>query len=595
MKILIRTIIVVKLVLLFTFLLFSGKSLGANLISVSRSSLFFNEDTIEASHQRRIHLSEEEKSWLKRHNGEIRLAPDPFFPPYEFFNNEGVYSGIGADYIKLLQKKTGVNFRIVRYENWTEIITASKNREVDIIALAASTSQRREYLDFTQSHFTIRAVLITRSNVAGKLSLDNLKGMRVSVAKDYVWYDLLSSNYPDILIDTVPDAITGLRKVSFGLSDAVLASTAVSSYYMQQEGISNLKVAGETDFLIPLAIGVRNDWPELVSILNKGISLITEAEKEIILNKWIFHTEIPFYQSAKFWNFVLFTFLVMILLITSVLLINRRLKRMVKAKTFALRAEQNQLKDTNQELQAALIKAAESERLTKSFLANISHEIRTPMNSIMGFSQIIEMEDINASDRSYYAGQVVKSGQQLVEIINSIVNLSKVDAELIKPLRHNVSLHKIIEEVVELFQQRAQEVGLKLTIQLPQNVLSDSIETDATMVKQVLNNLLSNALKFTPSGSVMIGYHWTVSNVEFFVTDTGIGIPQEQKDSIFEPFVQLEDRDHLQAGGTGLGLTLAKRLVQALGGEIRVTSVLHQGTTVYFTLPLETGGAGAEK
>lgn len=594
MKILIRSIIVIKLLFLLAFLMFLEQVSAINLLNAQRSNEYF-EDSLEAIQHQQIHLTETEKKWLLRHNGEIRLAPDPYFPPYEFFNSEGRYCGIGDDYLKLLQKKTGVKFRIVRYKNWAEIINAAKKRDVDVIALAASTAQRREYLDFTQSHFTIRAVLITRSNVPGKLSLDNLKGMRVSVAKDYVWYDLLSNNYPDILIDTVPDAITGLRKVSFGLSDAVLASTAVASYYMQQEGISNLKVAGETDFLIPLAIGIRNDWSELVSILNKGISLITEAEKKEILNKWIFHTEVPFYQSRKFWNFMVFAFLIMTLLIGSILLINRRLKRMVRVKTFALRNEQNQLKNTNQKLQTALIKAAESDRLTKAFLANISHEIRTPMNSIMGFSQIIEMEDLSASDRSLYASQVVKSGQQLVEIINSIVNISKVDAEFIKPHWQKVHINAIIEEVVELYQPTAQKIGLKLSFQKQKVGLSDLVETDAVMVKQILNNLLSNALKFTPSGSVIIGYNWTSSDVEFFVTDTGIGIPQEYRDSIFEPFVQLEDNDRHHAGGTGLGLTLAKRLVQALGGQIRVKSVLHQGTTFYFSLPFENGEIGAGK
>ncbi len=588
MKVLVKCAIVVKILLMLAFLSFSEPILAVSVLGNLSNGLFF-EERLDADQHTHIHLTELEKNWLKRFNKEIKLAPDPYFPPYEFFDSEGEYCGIGADYMKLLQKKTGLRIRIVRYKSWAEIIGAAKSKEVDIIALAASTAQRSEYLNFTQSHFSIRAVLITRSNVTSKLSLDDLKGMRVSVAKDYVWYDLLSSKYPDILIDTVPDALTGLRKVSFGLSDAVLASTAVSSYYMKQEGISNLKVAGETNFLVPLSIGVRRDWPELVSILNKGIALITEAEKEEILNKWIFHIERPFYQTGKFWNLVLLTFLVMTLLIAIILFINYRLKGMVRSKTLALREEQNHLTNTNQKLQRALIKAAESDRLTKAFLANISHEIRTPMNSIMGFSQIIEMGDLSAYDRSYYAGQVVRSGQQLVEIINSIVDISKVDAEFIKPHLENVPIHSMIEDVVDLYQQRAEQKGLKIMIHLPNVSVFDVIETDVVMLKQILNNLMSNALKYTLSGKISIGCQWTGGMIEFFVADTGIGISQEYFDSIFEPFVQLEDNGRLQAGGTGLGLTLAKRLVQALGGEIRVDSSLHQGSTFYFTLSLENG------
>jgi len=252
----------------------------------------------------------------------------------------------------------------------------------------------------------------------------------------------------------------------------------------------------------------------------------------------------------------------------------------------ALKVEKEHLKRINYKLETALVKASESDRLTKAFLANISHEIRTPMNSIMGFAQILELGDLEETDQRHYAGLVVAKGQQLIDIINGIVNISKIESEVLTPHYKVVHLNKLFDEIINLFSQEAHQSGLKLDVQKQALVRSDIIETDEAMLKQVLNNLVSNAIKFTHEGSIVLSYNWQGEKVEFVVKDTGIGIPGERLDTIFEPFVQLEDKHHIQKGGAGLGLTLAKQLVKALGGELRVKSTYGQGTTFYFSIAL---------
>lgn len=250
----------------------------------------------------------------------------------------------------------------------------------------------------------------------------------------------------------------------------------------------------------------------------------------------------------------------------------------------ALEVEKDHLKSINNELEIALVKAAESDRLTKAFLANISHEIRTPMNAIMGFAQILELGDLDEIDQRHYAGLVVERGQQLIDIINSIVNISKIESQVLKPHWKMVRLNQVLGEVVEQFRQMAQQKGLKIDVQKTDSDKTDIVETDEVMLKHVLTNLVSNAIKFTREGSIVLCYKRLGEKVEFFVTDTGIGIPEERLDTIFEPFVQLEAKNQIQIGGVGLGLTLAKRLVRTLGGELRVNSVHGQGTTFYFAI-----------
>ncbi len=251
-----------------------------------------------------------------------------------------------------------------------------------------------------------------------------------------------------------------------------------------------------------------------------------------------------------------------------------------------LEKEQLELKRTNSELEKALVKAAESDRLTKAFLANISHEIRTPMNSIMGFSQILELGDLDAADQQHYTGLIVASGQQLINIINSIVDISKVDAEFVKPQKQKVNIGSLITDTLKQFQTQAQQAGLKLASHLPEDNPSCVVETDPVMVKQVLDILVSNAIKYTPSGSVLIGFKRISPAVEIFVADSGMGIPQQSRELIFEPFFQLSTTDAVYSGGAGLGLALARKLVHSLGGEISLKSAPHQGSIFYFSLPV---------
>lgn len=232
------------------------------------------------------YLSEDELRWLVDHP-EIRLAPDPQFLPIEHFDGNGKYVGIAADYISLIEKKLDVQFHKVHLENWDSVLKQSRNREVDLWGAATPTPQREAYMNFTRPFLELPAVILVRKRVTDDLSLKTLRGMKVAVISGYGIHDHILNEYPEIELDTVPDIRTGLKKVSMGMADALVTNIALATTYIEKEGITNLRIAGESGFVYRWALASRNDWPELSRILDKTLTQISPAERQAIYRKWV--------------------------------------------------------------------------------------------------------------------------------------------------------------------------------------------------------------------------------------------------------------------------------------------------------------------
>lgn len=290
------------------------------------------------SNQTKARLSPEEQAWLQAHPV-IRLAPDPEFRPIEFFDEKGSYDGIGADFVSLLSRKLGIRFEIVRYTNWDDVLKKAQNREVDLLNAVVQTPQREEFLIFPSAYLKIPSVIIARKTVNRDLTLEMLRGMQVVMVSGYGYVDLIRNKYPDIQIELVPDLKTALRKVSFGMADAFVGDLATASYYIEQEGISNLKLVGETDPPNISGFAVRSDWPELASILEKGIALITEEEKQAIYRKWIHLSVEPLLNRKQIRNIVAGSVALLFVLLSGFLLWTRTLNLLVRRRTRELQQE----------------------------------------------------------------------------------------------------------------------------------------------------------------------------------------------------------------------------------------------------------------
>ncbi len=238
-----------------------------------------------------------------------------------------------------------------------------------------------------------------------------------------------------------------------------------------------------------------------------------------------------------------------------------------------------------EELVTAKEKAEESDRLKSAFLANMSHEIRTPMNGILGFTDLLLIPDLDNEKKESYIKYVHQSGQRMLSTVNDIVEISKIEAGLVHVVTNETDLNERVDELVNFFLPEAEKKGLKLYIEELLPAEQTSLSTDRNKLDSILTNLIKNAIKYTGSGSIKVGCRAKDSNIEFYVQDTGIGIPKDRLEAIFERFIQADIHDTRLFEGSGLGLAISKSYVEMLGGKIWVESREKQGSVFYFTLP----------
>lgn len=248
-----------------------------------------------------------------------------------------------------------------------------------------------------------------------------------------------------------------------------------------------------------------------------------------------------------------------------------------------------ELKETEMALVRAKEKAMESDNLKSAFLANISHEIRTPMNGVLGFIELLNDDTITPETREQYISIIRKSSKQLLQLINDIIDISKIEANQLNIDIRECNINTVAKDIYLFYRNDKillEKENLNLKIQLPLSDEYAKIYTDESRLSQILMNVVDNAVKFTREGEIIIGYKQIDSKtIEFFIKDTGIGIPKDQYHLVFERFRQVDGSTTRKYGGTGLGLSISEGLAKLLGGAIRFESEVDHGTTFYVTLP----------
>lgn len=240
------------------------------------------------------------------------------------------------------------------------------------------------------------------------------------------------------------------------------------------------------------------------------------------------------------------------------------------------------------ELIIAKEKAEESDRLKSAFLANMSHEIRTPMNGILGFAALLKESNLSGAQQNEYIKIIEKSGERMLNIISEIVDISKIESGLMEVYLKATNINEIIEYVYDLLKSSAEDKKLHFSYTASLSSKEATIYTDGEKLYSVLTNLVKNSMKYTDFGMIEFGYNKRGDYLEFFVKDTGIGIPKDRQEAIFKRFIKADISDKMARQGAGLGLSIAKAFVEILGGKIWVESEEGKGSVFYFTLPYNT-------
>jgi two-component system, NarL family, sensor histidine kinase EvgS len=358
-------------------------------------------------------LTDDEKRWLIDHP-EITYSSDPDYPPIEFLNGKGEHDGMSKDIITLLGKKIGLRFNFVAAKSWTEVLKMGQKRRVDIWSSAAPTPQRREYMNFTKPYIKLPAVIIVKSDNENVQTLDTMRDKKFAITSGYAVHDFMIENHPELKIEAVPNVLTGLRMVSLGLVDAMIENIAVAALFMEQDGITNLRVGGKSGFTYNLAFASRKDLPILNSILEKGLARITHEETQDIYKTWMPQEEETWVTVKNLLVWALASLL--IFAVGSTFVWSLTLNKEVKQRTL--------------ELMGAKEEAEAANRAKSAFLSGMSHELRTPLNAILGYSDLLRglfFGPLNEKQLSYVS-QISESGKHLLALITDLLDMTKIEA-----------------------------------------------------------------------------------------------------------------------------------------------------------------------
>jgi len=296
----------------------------------------------------KVALTPEERQWLSLHNGQIRIGVT-VIPP-QVLRVNGKYKGLSIDYIHLMEHKLGCRFELVSYATWSEVVQAARVRQIDMIFAAQQTSERLTYILFTEPYIELPNMILVRKDRQGGSQLKEMKGWSVATSEGSAVHEYLKKEFGYLDLRPVPDELNGLMKVSMGEVDAMVVEVSRASYYIEKASILNLRVAGEAGLLYQLRFAVRNDWPILRGILDKGLSAVTDFEREEINHRWIIIGERSIFASRAFWISFAAALGIITLMVAGVIVWNRTLRRIVIQRTLQLQQELTERKRAEEAL-----------------------------------------------------------------------------------------------------------------------------------------------------------------------------------------------------------------------------------------------------
>ena len=519
-------------------------------------------------------FSAKEQQWIKDHPV-VRIATDNRLAPLEYIE-DGKYKGLVADYLAAVTRLSGLRFELVPTDDWNQAQQAFLAGRVDLFPNATPSrvdAQVRERLSFTEPYFSSPMIIVTRSDQPVILNPQELDGKVVAVRGGGSDELEFAARFPGFQPAYTAHASDGLDMVLSGDAYASIGSEAVYLPLLRRRYVGRLGVSGVlNDMPLIIAMGVRKDEPLLYSIVSKSLSGLSAHETDLIYQRWAQATD---YGEPSLGSLISYRRSELTLLALGILLLA----------WFAWRAH------------VARRQAQASELAKSRFLAVMSHEIRTPMNAILASIEMLQNSLRDQHDRKL-AHTASTAAESLLDLLDDVLDLSKLDAHRLELELLPTDIGQLVHKAVQVAQIKANDKSLPIRVAI-ENPQADYVMVDPTRVRQVLMNLLGNAVKFTRHGSIDVTVRVDRGEpgrgiLSGQVADTGIGIAPAQQKGLFEAYSQADTTTTRKYGGTGLGLTICRELVELMGGSIALRSEEGVGTTVSFTLPVSLAARSPE-
>ena len=541
-----------------------------------------NSDMLELIDQGMALISPDERKriarrWVSGMPGEasdaIIIAISSNYAPFSTIGIDGKPGGYLVDLWQQWARQVGRNVEF-RATKWADTLAAIKSGEADIHSGMFKSTQRDTWLDFSDSLLEIETAVYFKTGRADAVPLNALADASTGVISDSYQEEYLGRQHPGNRIISYTDIDGLLTGLLMEEVEAAVAEVPEMTFALNRLGITGAARQGNILFTETVHAAVLEGNANLLALISEGLAAIPPDTLETINDRWI--SQGLNWKSVFAWVAPVIGGGILVIIFIAVW--NRRLGREVEERKRAEVAL------------ASAKEAADAANVAKSaFLANMSHELRTPMNAILGYSEMLteEAEDLGQKDFIPDLKKINQAGTHLLALINDVLDLSKIESGKMEAFAEDIDIDILIDEVSSTVQPLIEANGNRFDVRCDTQL--GNAHQDLTKIRQSLFNLLSNAAKFTREGNITLqvqrkqqgSLDWLI----FAVSDTGIGIPADKIDHVFEEFSQADESTTRDYGGTGLGLAISRRFCRLLGGDIRVKSQPGKGSTFTIHLP----------
>lgn len=493
------------------------------------------------------------------------MCVDPDWWPFEMLDAHDRHVGIAADLHELLRQRLGLKVSLYTNPNWDEQLRASKAGRCQIISFVNRTAQRDDWLIFTDPLLRDPNVLITREETPLIEDFSSLQGKRMALPAGTAIYERISTDFPNIKLIGTASEDEAIGLVADKQADMTLRSLIVAAYTIKKNGWFNLKINSQLPgYENNLRIGVVKSDPLLRDLLNKGIATLSEQEKNKIIDR---HIEIKMVTDIDYTPLKWLIGLTATILLTSLYWLKR-------------------LRKINLSLAAALDEVQTTEMEQRQFISMLSHEIRSPLAVIDTTAQLLSLKQRSLAEIKQLEARIRRGASRLTSLLDNSLTQDRLNSKNFTLHTDDIDLKKLLSvplDNAELF-SRQNEITTTVEGSLT------SLRGDQTLLRIMLNNLITNAIKYTPAGTPI---HLHIAREGEFcliqVADQGPGIPQDDIPHIFERFHR--GKNVKDSPGAGLGLSLVARIVQLHQGNISVECPPAGGTIFTIRLPIPADSA----